>query len=126
VLSSRSLKLTLAAAFCALLVAGSAFAAVDYVYQNGYAIPFAVASDFTVHYRNYNDSCSGDGYATTKSIYGLSDGSWVATISSYNACGFSKAHLGPSSNYGYTYVQSKCKNMEGGYVWLYCNTTRPS
>jgi hypothetical protein len=83
------------------------------------------ATTSRVNFRNYNDSCSGDGLGLTKSIYGLSDGSWVATISSFNGCGQSKAHLGPSSNYGYTYVQSKCKNVDTVTLLLKCDTTRP-
>jgi hypothetical protein len=123
----RNFSKVVVVAVCAGVLAPAALAAVNYRYQSGYAPPYAVASDFTVHYRNYNDSCSGDGLATTRSIYTLSDGSWVATVTTANGCGMSKAHLGPSSNYGYTYVQSKCQNVEGGvYVLLICDTTRPS
>jgi hypothetical protein len=104
----------------------AALAAVNYVYQNGTVGAGGMGNDFTLNYRNYNDSCSGDGYGWTKSIYGLSDGSWVASVESYNACGITaKAHLNPSTNYGYTYVQSKCKNTNGTSLWLTCNTTRP-
>jgi hypothetical protein len=111
------------AAFCAV----SAFAAVNYLYKNAATGPGGMGNDLTLYYRNYNDSCAGgDLYGLTKSIYGLSDGSWVATVKSFNGCGDSKAHLGPSSNYGYTYVQSKCKNVDTVTLVLVCNTTRPS
>jgi hypothetical protein len=100
---------------------------VNYVYRNASTPPGGMGNDFTVSYRNYNDSCAGGAlYGLTKSIYGLSDGSWVATITSFNGCSYSKAHLGPSSNYGYTYVQSKCKNVDTTTLLLVCNTTRPS
>jgi hypothetical protein len=123
----RNLGIAIVAVLCAGALAGSAWAAYDYVYQNGTVGVGGMGNDFTVNYRNYNDSCSGDGYAWTKSIYGLSDGSWVASVETYNGCGItSKAHLGPSSNYGYNYVQAKCKNTNGtSPVWLRCNTTRP-
>ena len=113
---------------CAAVCSISAFAAVNYVYKSAHTGPGGMGNDFTVSYRNYNDSCAGDAavYGLTKSIYGLSDGSWVATISSFNGCDTSKAHLGPSSNYGYTYVQSKCKNVDTVTLLLVCNTTRPS
>ena len=115
------------AAVCAAALAASAFAAYNYVYQSGYVGVGGMGSDFQVVYRNYNDSCSGDGFAWTKSIYGLADGSWVAAVESHNACGWTaKAHLGPSENYGYLYVQSKCKNTNGtSPVFLSCNTSRP-
>lgn len=112
------------------LIAGvlvtSAYAVSDYVYSTGSPLPpNQTFNDFTLNYRNYNDSCSNDGVASTKSIYGLSDGSWVATIQTTNACGSSKAHLGPSTNYGYTYVQSKCQNKSAVNLRMICNTTRP-
>jgi hypothetical protein len=113
---------------CAAVCAVSAFAAVNYTYKNAQTGPGGMGSDFSVYYRNYNDSCAGDPavYGFTKSIYGLSDGSWVASVTSFNGCGTSKTHLGPSSNYGYTYVQSKCKNVDTAALLLVCNTTRPS
>jgi hypothetical protein len=113
---------------CAAVCALSAFAAVNYVYKSASTGPGGMGNDFTVSYRNYNDSCAGDPavYGLTKSIYGLSDGSWVATVTSFNGCGTGKAHLGPSSNYGYTYVQSKCKNVDTATLLLVCTTTRPS
>jgi hypothetical protein len=111
---------------CAAVCAVSALAAVNYVYKNGNTAPGGMGNDFTVYYRNYNDSCASGIYGLTKSIYGLSDGSWVATIESFGGCDSGKAHLGPSSNYGYTYVQSKCKNVDSITLFLVCNTTRPS
>ena len=123
---SRRATVALAAVVLAIVFASSAVAAYNYVYWNNSSTPSGTGGgDTTNYYRNYNDSCSGDGYAWTKSIYGLSDGSWVASIESWNACGFSKAHLGPSSNYGYTYVQSKCRNTYPSSIWLRCETTRP-
>jgi hypothetical protein len=111
---------------CAAICAVSAFAAVNYVYKSARTGPGGMGNDFALYYRNYNDSCAGDTYGLTKSIYGLSDGSWVATITDFNGCSNGKAHLGPSSNYGYTYVQSKCKNVDEITLLLICNTTRPS
>ena len=111
---------------CAVTCAVSAFAAVNYVYKAASTGPGGMGNDFTVYYRNYNDSCSADILGWTKSIYGLSDGSWVATVTTFNDCSTGKAHLGPSSNYGYTYVQSKCKNADTITLLLICNTTRPS
>jgi hypothetical protein len=112
----------------AAVFAVSALAAVNYVYKNAYTAPGGMGNDFSVYYRNYNDSCAGDPavYGLTKSIYGLSDGSWVASITTFNGCSNGKSHLGPSSNYGYTYVQSKCKNVDTDTLLLVCNTTRPS
>jgi hypothetical protein len=118
--------ITLLGIGCAAVCATSAFAAVNYLYKNASTGPGGMGNDFTVYYRNYNDSCVGDNYGLTKSIYGLSDGSWVATITTFDGCPTSKAHLGPSSNYGYTYVQSKCKNVDTITFLLVCNTTRPS
>jgi|GEM_PF-4556939 len=111
---------------CAVTCAVSAFAAVNYVYKAANTGPGGMGNDFTVYYCNYNDSCAADFPGWTKSIYGLSDGSWVATVAAFNDCSTSKAHLGPSSNYGYTYVQSKCKNVDTFTLLLICNTTRPS
>ena len=111
---------------CAAIFAVSASAAVNYVYKAAYTGPGGMGNDFTLYYRNYNDSCAGDIYGLTKSIYGLSDGSWVATITTFGGCDTGKAHLGPSSNYGYTYVQAKCKNVDTITLLLICNTTRPS
>jgi hypothetical protein len=122
----RLVGIMLLAVGCAAAIAVSAFAAVNYVYKNVSTAPGGMGNDLTVYYRNYNDSCAGGLYGLTKSIYGLSDGSWVATITSFNGCSYSKAHLGPSSNYGYTYVQSKCKNVDTIILLLVCNTTRPS
>jgi hypothetical protein len=122
----------IAVAVAAACVAGvffvaSALAAVNYLYFSGRVDPGGGGGDLTVHYRNYNDSCSGDGYGWTKSIYGLTDGSWVATIENLDNCSAgTKAHLGPSSNYGYTYVQSKCRNADSVRNYIICNTTRPS
>jgi hypothetical protein len=124
----RFVGITLLGIVCAAVFAVSALAAVNYVYKNGYTGPGGMGNDFTVYYRNYNDSCAGDPavYGLTKSIYGLSNGSWVASTTTFNGCSNSKAHLGPSSNYGYTYVQSKCKNVDSVTLLLVCNTTRPS
>ena len=108
------------------MCAASALAAVNYVYRSTSTVPGGMGNDLTVSYRNYNDSCAGGLLGLTKSIYGLSNGSWVATITTFNGCSYSKAHLGPSSNYGYTYVQSKCKNVDTITLVLVCNTTRPS
>lgn len=126
--AKRSAAIALFAIGCAAVWAVSAFAAVNYLYKNAYTTPGGMGNDFSAYYRNYNDSCAGDPavYGFTKSIYGLSDGSWVASVTSFNGCGTSKTHLGPSSNYGYTYVQSKCKNVDTVALLLVCNTTRPS
>lgn len=122
----RRFVLAMAAAAVGMVVAAAAYAAVNYEYQNGWVPTYATGSDLTVEYRNYNDSCSGDGFATTRSIYTTSDGSWVATATADAGCGWNKTHLGPSSNYGYTYVQSKCQHLvPSTYVWLICDTTRP-
>lgn len=126
--ATRRVTIALAALACAAVCAVSAFAAVNYVYRNASTPPGGMGNDFGLYYRNYNDSCAGDPavYGLTKSIYGLSNGSWVASVTSFNGCGTSKTHLGPSSNYGYTYVQSKCKNVDSVVLLLVCNTTRPS
>jgi hypothetical protein len=124
--ATRRAAIALAAVGCAAVCAVSAFAAVNYVYKNASTGPGGMGNDFTVNYRNYNDSCVGDSFGLTKSIYGLSDGSWVATVETFDSCSYGKAHLGPSSNYGYTYVQSKCKNTDTITFLLICNTTRPS
>lgn len=85
----------------------------------------------TVLYRNWNNSCSDGGfgqkYAYTKSYYTLGNGTWVASIENLNYCEGSpaKAHLGPSTNYGYTYVEAKCLNDDAGNYYLVCTTTRP-
>lgn len=119
-------RIAILAIACALTLAASAYAASDYQYWNNSSTPNnGGGGDLSVLYRNYNDSCSGDGFAWTKSIYGLSDGSWVATAEASSGCGWNKTHLGPSSNYGYTYVQSKCRNTHGSTIWLICNTSRP-
>ena len=124
----RCATIALVAVGCAAVCAVSAFAAVNYLYKNANTTPGGMGNDFSVYYRNYNDSCAGDPavYGLTKSIYGLSDGSWVATITTFNGCSNGRSHLGPSSNYGYTYVQSKCKNVDTATLLLICNTTRPS
>jgi hypothetical protein len=114
-----------AMACCCAVFAGGAWAAWNYVYFQGYGPNGQPGADFDVLYRNYNDSCIGDGYGWSKSIYGLADGSWVAAVDAYNNCNNNKAHLGPSENYGYTYVQSKCKNISGVYTYMRCNTSRP-
>lgn len=119
-------RIVILATVWALTFAASAYAAYNYVYWNSSSTPDnSGGGDLDVLYRNYNDSCSGDGYAWTKSIYGLADGSWVAALDGFSACGINKTHLGPSSNYGYTYVQSKCRNIHGTSIWLICNTSRP-
>ncbi len=123
-MSRRTVAITVIA--CALTFVTSAYAAYDSVYWNNGSTPNnGGGGDLDVLYRNYNDSCSGDGYAWTKSIYGLADGSWVAALDGFSACGINKTHLGPSTNYGYTYVQSKCRNVQGSTIWLICNTSRP-
>jgi hypothetical protein len=124
--ATRRAAIALAAVGCAAVCAVSAFAAVNYVYKAASTGPGGMGNDPTVYYRNYNDSCSADILGWTKSIYGLSDGSWVAAVATFNDCSTGKAHLGPSSNYGYTYVQSKCKNVDTITLLLICNTTRPS
>jgi hypothetical protein len=115
----------------AALAAPPALADVDHTYW--YAYSYAVdgggdinlSGQLTNYYRYYNDSCMTDGYDWTKSIYGLTDGSWVATVMTFNVCSDGKAHLNPSGSYGYSSVQSKCRIMSGeGY--LYCHTSRPS
>lgn len=117
--------------FCAMLavvafgITSVAYAAYNYTYHSAYVSSGDGGGDNTLYYRNYNDSCSGDGYGYTKSIYADSGGGWVATVETYNACGFSKAHLGPSDGYGVTYAQSKCRNTNGTTLYLICNTTRP-
>ena len=112
---------------CAVVFAASAYAATNYTYwANGSTQPGHGGGDLTVQYRNWNDSCSVEGYGETKSIYGLSNGSWVASITNFDECAYSKAHLGPSTNYGYTYVQSKCLNVDTVLLSLLCETTRPS
>jgi hypothetical protein len=110
---------------CAAVFGAAAYAASDYNYWAQYTNPGDGGGDLTVYYRNFNDSCSTAGYGSTRSIYGLSDGSWVATVDNFDECAYSKAHLGPSSNYGYTYVQSKCRNIDTVILGLYCRTTRP-
>ena len=125
---ARRVKRTLAqlaVAFCCVgIFASAAWAAYDYVYFQGYGPDGQMGGDLDVLYRNYNDACIGDGPGWAKSIYGLSDGSWVAAVDAYTNC-TTKAHLGPSSNYGYTYVQAKCKNISGVYTYMLCNTSRP-
>jgi len=109
----------------AVLFVGAAWAAYDSVYFQGYGPSGQMGSDLDVLYRNYNDACHGDGYSWSQAIYGLSDGSWVAAVDVWNNCNYNKAHLGPSDNYGYTYVQAKCKNTSGAYSYMRCNTSRP-
>lgn len=111
---------------CAAVFAASAYAETNYTYwANGSTQPGKGGGDLTVQYRNWNDSCSTEGYGETKSIYGLANGTWVASIQNFDECAYSKAHLGPSTNYGYTYVQSKCLNADSVVLALYCVTTRP-
>jgi hypothetical protein len=110
---------------CGGVFAATAYAAYNYRSESVYAGPGVTGADLQLDYRNYNDSCSGDGSGWTKSIYTTSDGSWVATVESYNSCNSSKSHLGPSSNYGYTYLQSKCENTDSVTLDLICDTTRP-
>jgi hypothetical protein len=118
--------LVLAVVGLAIAAVSSALAAVEHQYFWDPTTPNgAGGGDTTVYYRNWNNSCSGDGYAWTKSIYSTGNGSWVAAIENLAACGFNNAHLGPSSNYGYTYVQSKCRNVHGSSIFLICTTTRP-
>ncbi len=80
-------------------------------------------------YRNFDDSCRSDflQYGLTKSIYSLQNGTWVAQFENRNTCAGTpeKAHLGPSSDYGYTYVQSKCLNTGTQTFTLNCWTTEP-
>jgi hypothetical protein len=122
----RGALVVLAVLALAIAFASSAFAAVNYVYFNDPTTPNGTGGgDVTVYYRNYNNSCSGDGFAWTKSIYSLGNGSWVAVLEGYSGCGWNNTHLGPSSNYGHTYVQSKCRNVHGNMIWLRCETTRP-
>ncbi len=123
---SPRLRLWVAVVACgALLSVGAAWAAYDHEYFVGYGPAGQVGSDLDMLYRNYNDACHGDGYSWSKAMYRLSDGSWVASVETYNSCIYNKAHLGPSDNYGYTYVQSKCQNTSGSYSYMRCNTSRP-
>lgn len=121
----RRTLLIVAGLASAAAFASTALAAYNYVYFQGYGPNGQMGNDLDVLYRNYNDACIGDGQGWAKSIYGLSDGSWVATVEAITDCNNTKAHLGPSSNYGYTYVQSKCKNISGAYTYMLCNTSRP-
>lgn len=117
---------SLAAMLGLVAFVGAAWAAYDYQYYYNPTTPDGSGgADLDMLYRNYNDSCNGDGYAWVKSRYTLSDGSWIASVDDYAACGTNKAHLGPSTNYGYTYLQSKCINIHGSSIFLICNTTRP-
>ena len=109
---------------CTTIFAVSALAAYNYTYLLATVPPGGMGNDFQVVYRNYNDSCAFEG-GMTRSIYGLADGSWVASTYSWNTCGDAKAHLGPSTGYGYTYVQSKCKNVDSFNRFLHCETSRP-
>lgn len=112
---------------CAAVFAASAYAATNYTYYaRDNTQPGQGGGDLTVVYRNWNDSCSVEGYGETKSIYSLANGTWVASIKNFDECAYSKAHLGPSTNYGYTYVQSKCLNADTVLLSLLCETTRPS
>lgn len=117
-------------ALCALVFVGSAYAATTYYYftQSEPVSPGQGGADNTVNYRNFDDSCSYYGYAKTKSYYTLSSGTWVASNTVKNDCYGTpeKAHLGPSSDYGYTYVQAKCLNADTVPITLLCWTTRPS
>lgn len=126
VVTRRRLAVMIAAFCLGGIVVSAALADSNYLYFSDPTTPSGQGGgDQTNYYRYYNDSCSGDGYAWTKSIYGLSDGTWVVQTESYNACGFNKAHLGPSGNYGYSSVQSKCRNTSAGSIYLICNTSRP-
>lgn len=114
--------------------AASAYAAITYYYwPNISTAPGNGGGDTTILYRNFNDSCRSDfaiplPYSFTESIYSLSNGSWVVTYTNQNNCSGSpsQAHLGPSSDYGYTYVQSKCRNAGTKTFTLDCWTTQPS
>ncbi len=123
-------------ALCALafgVFAASASAATVVTYFFGEMYPGNGAADVRMDYRNFNDSCTGGtvsgsrNYGWTRATYGLSDGTWVANIQVYNYCSGSpdKAHLGPSSDYGYTYVQSKCGNTDSVELGMTCWTTEP-
>ena len=85
-----------------------------YYALQAYASPGSGFGDNSVVYRNFNDSCAYvDIYHThwTKSIYADANGNWLVWYEDNNNCGLgSKAHLNPSSDYGYTYVQAKCTN----------------
>jgi hypothetical protein len=108
-----------------------AYAETNVTYWNGVTYPGDGGGDFQVVYRNWNDSCSNGGFGTnydyTKSYYTLGNGTWVAAVETYNYCQGSpaKAHLGPSTNYGYTYLQSKCLSDGINVMYLVCKTTRP-
>lgn len=115
-----------AAVLLALIFAGSAYGAQVIYYFEGYANPGTGGGDNTLYYRNFNDSCSDVGYGYTRSIYANGNGSWVASVVAFNNCAYNKAHLGPSSDYGITYAESKCTNADSVVLYLVCWTTRPS
>lgn len=134
---SRTMGRTLViAAACAAVFAAfavTAHAAYTYYYAlQAYASPGSGFGDNSVVYRNFNDSCAYvDIYHThwTKSIYADANGNWLVWYEDNNNCGLgSKAHLNPSSDYGYTYVQAKCTNPSAhnsATFQMNCWTTRP-
>ena len=52
----RFVGITLLTVGCAAVFAVSALAAVNYVYKSTYTGPGGMGNDFSVYYRNYNDS----------------------------------------------------------------------
>lgn len=109
-----------------LVLAGSAYATITNYYFSTDADPGKGGGDNTLYYRNFNNSCSYEETGKTKSIYADSNGTWIASIVKTDECGISMAHLAPSTDYGYTYVESKCRNADTTLKYLVCWTTRPS
>jgi hypothetical protein len=130
-LTTRTLVTIVVCAVTFGACAAIAYAETNYTYWNGVTYPGYGGGDTTVVYRNWNNSCSNGGfgynYSYTKSYYTLGNGTWIASVETDNYCQGSpaKAHLGPSTNYGYTYVQSKCLNTGIALIYLFCQTTRP-
>lgn len=121
----KRLRIVFAAALCAFAIAASAaYSDVPVYYwwantEAGYG-----GKVLTVVHREYNDSCIAKMYNYSKSYYTLGNGNWTASIETRNKCeSGSKAHLGPSQNYGARNVQSKC--LTDAPNWLYCETSKP-
>lgn len=127
-LPGRRWLLLALAALCALVFAGTAYAAYTYYYViRAQEVSGFSAGDNTLYYRNFNDACSVAGYGWNKAIYADGNGSWVASVESYDACGYSKAHLLDSSSYGITYAEAKCDIPDSPpeVETITCDTTRP-
>lgn len=139
---SRRRSVAVVAALCAVvfaLFATSAYAAATvYYWSNSYGTLCTYSSGCGVtktpeQYRNFNDSCSsgtaggGRNFAWTRVVYALDNGSWHGAAEAYDYCNGvpAKAHLGPSSNYGETYVDAKCHNTDTVSIWETCWTTVP-